>query len=246
MPKTFLKCALPLLLLLTAVQPASAENSTGAKTVSRPAAPSPTMGAPSTNTIGRTGFVAPDPRHLYPNPDLADPKYYACHRREDCVPAQLPCGRVIVTNKATHRDVQGWFDFVGPQYKCIDDIIPQRAENIDCQHNKCTADIRQVPLIPPDSPVNRNPQYCRTATDCQIVIGNCGEKLVVNRLLQQKTQDGYDRAKALHTDHCFWPDGRTVKATRCEDNTCKIELEIPDQNHWSEPLHIESHAGGKN
>jgi len=238
MPQKFLPAlALLLTLLVTAATPGLAD--------AEKTAPASVVNPATANTLGRSGVVAPDPRHLYENPDLSDPKYYACHRKEDCVTAQLPCGRVIVTNRATHRSVQGWFDFVGRQYKCIDDTIPQRADDIDCMHNKCVANIRQVPLIPPDSPVNKNPQYCDTATDCQIVIGNCGEKLVVNRLLQEKTQESYDRARALHTDHCFWPDGRTVKATRCEEHSCKIELEIPDQNHWSEPLHIETQGDKK-
>lgn len=189
--------------------------------------------------------MAPAPRKMYANPDLSDKKYYLCKRDDQCVTAQLPCGRIVVVNTFTRDDVQGWYNFIGPQYKCLEGTVPQRADKIACVRNMCTADIRQVPTVLPDSPEARNPAYCKTVDDCAIVLGNCKEKIVVNKIYQQQMQKDYDRARRMRTDNCFWPDNRTVKKTTCEQNTCRIELEIPNQNHWSEPLHIEKSKGDK-
>jgi len=188
--------------------------------------------------------MKPVPRQLYSNPDLTDKKYYFCKADTDCVTAQLPCGRVVVTNQRTHGDVQGWFNFIGPQYKCMADTPKQQADKIACVKNMCSADIHTAELVDPNSPEAKNPAYCKTVADCAVVDGPCHQKIVVNKVYQSSVQKDYIRQHNLRMENCFWPDSRTVKNTTCENNTCKIELEIPNQNHWAEPMHIQEGTGG--
>ena len=180
--------------------------------------------------------MAEQPQKIYPPPNLGDERYYLCAQDDDCVTANLPCGRVVVVNNVTHETVQGWYDHISPRYQCLGTILPQKAENIACVNNMCRADITQASKELSDTPLNRNPAYCEVAEDCAVVKGPCNKKVFVNRVYQKSLQEKYDRLRIVHMEGCFWPDNRIVKKVTCEQNTCGADLKIPNQNYWNKPL----------
>ncbi len=182
--------------------------------------------------------LADAPKKLYSTPDLTDKRYYMCRHDSDCTTAQLPCGRIVVTNKYLHDDVQGWFDFIGPKYKCETPVRKQQAKNIACTDYKCTADISLVPNIMPDTPEAKNTAYCKTVDDCAVVEGTCHAKMLVNKIYKDKLQADYDHIRDINKEMCLYPDNRTVVNLRCEENTCKSDLEIPDETYWDGPMKI--------
>lgn len=184
-------------------------------------------------------------RKTYSTPDLADKRYYVCKADSDCAIAHLPCGRVVVVNTFTQDDVQGWYDFVAPHYKCLAAAGRQQAENIACVNNMCKADITQVPTALPDTPETRNPAYCETPEDCAVVTGPCNKKIFVNKKHRQPLQAEYDRLLEKRPENCTWPDNRTVGKLTCVRNTCGGELDIPDQNYWSDPVDMRKMMGDR-
>jgi hypothetical protein len=175
------------------------------------------------------------PSAMYSTPDLSKEKYYTCSADTDCRQADLPCGRVAVVNTRSYDEVQGWFKFAGPKYKCMDAAPRQQANDIACTKGMCTAKIEPVPTTLPDSPVTRNPQYCQTIEDCAYVNGPCGKKIIINKIYRDNLQKDYDRIRDLRKENCFWPDGRTVRQFTCEKNTCGAILEIPNEAGWRKP-----------
>ncbi|HYD17677.1 MAG TPA: hypothetical protein VEF76_04270 [Patescibacteria group bacterium] len=175
------------------------------------------------------------PNRLYSSPDLSQKKYYQCQVNSDCMPAQLPCGRVAVVSRLYFEEVQGWYDFAGHRYKCLEAAPKQEAKNVECRQNTCIADIQQVSTKLPDRPETRNPQYCETTEDCAYVNGPCGAKIVINKIYKDGLQKDYDRLRAAGKENCFWPDRRTVRKFTCEKNTCGAVLDIPDEADWHRP-----------
>lgn len=179
--------------------------------------------------------LAERPAALYSTPDLTKEKYYTCTVDTDCRQADLPCGRVAVVNNRSYDEVQGWFKFAAPKYKCLDAAPRQQANDITCNKGMCSAKIEAVPTTLPDSPVTRNPQYCQTIEDCAYVNGPCGKKIIINKIYRDGLQKDYDRIRDLRKENCFWPDGRTVRQFTCEKNTCGAILEIPNEAGWRKP-----------
>ena len=175
------------------------------------------------------------PEAMYSTPDLSKEKYYTCEVASDCRPVSLPCGRVVVVNNRTFDEVQGWFKFAESKYKCMDAAPRQEAKDIGCTKGMCTAEIKEVSKVLPDSPVTRNPQYCETIEDCAYVNGPCGKKIIINKIYRDNLQKDYDRIRDLRKENCFWPDGRTVRQFTCEKNTCGAILEIPNEAGWRKP-----------
>ena len=222
--------------------PAATAQTPGATATAAPATAIPAMPT-LPEPLGR--LLRPAPHKMYSTPDLTDKKYFTCKADNDCITASLPCGRVIVVNRGTHDDVQGWYNFINPRFQCLPGAPQQQAEKIACVKNMCSADIHEEKPLSPDAPEAKNPSYCNTVADCAIVLGPCQQKIVVNKIYQESMQKDYDRKHRMHMDNCFWPDNRSVKSTTCENNTCKIELEIPNQNHWAEPMTIHEGTGGR-
>lgn len=178
------------------------------------------------------------PRQLYSKLDLTKKQYYACKAASDCAAVDMPCGSKVVVNKMYKDNLDGWYKFVAPRYKCANWLRPQQVKNITCTKNLCRADISVAPPVVDNSPAARNPLYCDTPKDCQPVTKSCGEKIVVNKKYGALLQKQYDDLK--NVSHCFHIDGRTVKAVTCQNHTCGVELKIPlelaDPYHPENPL----------
>jgi len=185
-------------------------------------------------------FSGDRPRELYAHLNLSKPMYYACHTAKDCAVVDMPCGAKVVVSKIFHKNIQGWYNFVAPRYKCAPWLKPQEAKNITCAKNLCRADI--VPYVPPvdNSPAGRDPFYCDTPGDCRAVTKSCGEKMTVNKKYAEKLQKQYDDLKPV--SHCFHIDGRTVEKITCVRHKCgaklKIPLELGDRLHPDNPLEV--------
>lgn len=173
---------------------------------------------------------------MYAQPSLENKKYYICTEDKNCVTADMPCGRKVVVNTQMQKEVQGWNDFVAPQYQCLATAGRQQVDNIRCDQGMCKGDISLVPQVLPDTPLAHDKSWCETIDDCAVVEGPCHAKLAVNRTYQKALQKDYDTARQMHMEKCTFPDNRTVERLHCNKNKCEADLKIPDQSHWSRPV----------
>jgi hypothetical protein len=162
---------------------------------------------------------------LYSHLDLTKKKYYACNVASQCAVVNMPCGAKVVVSEIYRENIQGWYDFVGPRYKCAAWLKPQAAKNITCTNHLCRADI--VPYKEPvdQTPAGRDPAYCNTPDDCRAVVKSCGEKMAINKKYADILQKQYDGLK--RTSHCFHIDGQVVKQVTCTAHKCGVDLEPP-------------------
>ncbi|MBI1215549.1 MAG: hypothetical protein GC185_07000 [Alphaproteobacteria bacterium] len=190
----------------------------------------------------KPGAAAEQPGHrqLYAPLDLSQKKYYFCHDASQCAMVQMPCGGAVVINKYAAVDLQGWYDFMKPRYKCAPWLKRMTAKNVTCENYMCRADI--VPYVAPvdNSPAGRDPMYCDTPDDCQAIDQNCGIIGTVNKKYGDKLQEQYKKLE--RSTYCDQRDRRTLKRLTCEKHKCGVELneayEAPFRLHPQNPLEV--------
>jgi hypothetical protein len=158
-------------------------------------------------------------------PDLADPAYTSCRTDDECLIVRPVCSAPLVVNARRFQEVQAWYEYMRPFYKCADWLPPLDVKKKACVRNRCTVELAQAE--PDNSPQAKDPYYCDTDSECTVVLGDCCVKSFVNTKNAPRLRAEI-KAKE-HLANCFFPDRRHVQNLRCEKHKCTAELEVPSQ-----------------
>ncbi|TAL31160.1 MAG: hypothetical protein EPN97_11275 [Alphaproteobacteria bacterium] len=161
-------------------------------------------------------------------PNLADPSYTACKTDNECLIVRPACSAPLAVNAHRFKEVDAWFEYMRPFYKCADWLSQLDVKKKACVKNRCTVELAQaVPPEPDNSPQAKDPNYCDTDSECTVVLGDCCVKSFVNTKNAPRMRAEI-KAKE-HLANCFFPDRRHVQNLRCENHKCTAELEVPSE-----------------
>jgi hypothetical protein len=168
------------------------------------------------------------PRAILISPNLSEQMYNECKADDECVVVTPPCGTPMTFNKKSQLFLQGYFNAVGGSFHCADWLKIPRVKKTTCVKSRCAIELTKPMTPPPQTKIDKEPQYCEKDSDCETVIGDCCEASFLNKPHADRMRADREFAKDS-PKLCHNYDRRKVLNLRCEDKKCTADLEVPLQ-----------------